>query len=282
VTRRLVVTGDDFGMSAGVNSAIAQAHDDGVLTSTSVMVTGDALDEAVELARARPELSTGLHLVFCDARAASPPDTIPDLVDGEGRLPPTPGPTGVAHALWWRRRRGQIEREIRAQFERYLETGLPFDHVDGHHHMHMHPMIFDIVVRCMEDYKVPWVRLVDEDPQVARSSRDSLFGEFIAWAFGALARRGRRVLTRGEGRGPDQVAGLRASGRMDRAEWLRLLGRLDADTVEVYTHPDTSTDIGRRELDALCAPEIRDAVARAGYSLVGTRQAGQGGASEHR
>lgn len=282
MTGHLVVTGDDLGMSAGVNAAIARAHDHGVLTSASLMVTGDALEEAVELARERPQLSTGLHLVFCDARPASPPETVPDLVDGAGRLPRSPGPTGVAHALLWPRRREQLEREIRAQFEAYLATGLPFDHVDGHHHLHMHPLLFDLVARCMDEYKVSWVRLVDEDRTVARRGDESLPGEFIAWAFQLLARRARRVLARGEARGPDRVFGLRATGRMDLEEWQHLLAKLDGGTVEVYTHPDTSTDAGRRELDALCSSEVRDAVARAGFSLVGTREVGRRGISERR
>jgi predicted glycoside hydrolase/deacetylase ChbG (UPF0249 family) len=165
VTRRLVVTGDDFGASPSVNEAIVRAHTHGILTSASLMVTGAAFDEAVALARRHPGLSTGLHLVFCDARPASPPETIPDLVNGDGRLASRPGPTGIAHAIFWRQRREQLEREIRAQFERYADTGLPFDHVDGHHHLHMHPFLFDQVARCMDDYtrgrrgvgaRVPW------------------------------------------------------------------------------------------------------------------------------
>jgi hopanoid biosynthesis associated protein HpnK len=271
VTRRLVVTGDDFGARSGVNEAIVRAYRDGILTSASLMVTGEAFDQAVQLARRLPGLSTGLHLVLCDARPASPPETIPDLVDGDGRLTSRPGPTGIAHAVFWRRRRDQLEREIRAQFERYADTGLRFDHVDGHHHLHMHPFVFDLVARCMDDYKVPWVRLVDEDPRAARRGGEGALDEFIAWAFALLARRNRRVLARGDARGPDRIAGLRATGRMDRGEWLRLLPRLDGVTVEVYTHPDVAGEAGSMELEALCDPKVRAAAEASGYRLAGTR-----------
>jgi hopanoid biosynthesis associated protein HpnK len=274
VTRRLVVTGDDFGASPGVNEAIVCAHTTGILTSASLMVTGDAFDEAVALARRHPGLSTGLHLVLCDARPASPPEAIPNLVNGDGRLTSRPGPTGIAHAIFWRQRRDQLEREIGAQFQRYAETGLPFDHVDGHHHLHMHPFVFDLVARCMDDHKVPWVRLVEEDPRAARRGGEGALDEFIAWAFSVLARRNRRVLARGDARGPDRIAGLRATGGMDRQEWLRLLPRLDGVTVEVYTHPDAAGEAGPRELEALCDPDVRAAVEASGYRLAGTRDLG--------
>lgn len=280
MTRRLVVTGDDFGARHGVNVAISRAHREGILTSASVMVTGDALDEAVDLARGLPGLSTGLHLVFCDARAASAPESIPELVAADGMLPRRPGPTGIAHALLWRRRRGALELEMRAQFERYLATGLPLDHVDGHHHLHMHPLLFGVLRRCLEDYKVPWVRLVEESPRSARRGGETWLGEGIAWAFGALARRHRADLARsGAARGPDGVHGLRATGEMDRREWLRALPKLDAATLEVYTHPDTEGP-GSAELEALCDPEVRGAVEAAGFTLVGTRQLGHGEVAE--
>ena len=270
--RSLIVTGDDFGARPGVNRAIARAYDEGILTGASLIVTGEFLDQAVVLARERSGLATGLHLVLCDATSASPPGAIPDLVTPERRFPSAPGRTGMVHWIWRRRRSGQLEKEIRAQVERYLATGLPLNHVDGHHHLHMHPVIFDILVRCMEDYKIPWVRLVDEGRR-ARRPGDPLLGELVATIFGLLAARHRRVLFRlGAARAPDRVYGLRATGDLDLEEWLRLLPRIRESTVEIYTHPDADTDGGRRQLEALCAPELRSAVETAGYRLVSSRE----------
>jgi hopanoid biosynthesis associated protein HpnK len=274
--RDLIVTGDDFGVRPGVNAAIARAHDEGILSAASLIVTGDCAHQAVTLARERPDLATGLHLVLCDATAASPPRTIPDLVASDGRFPAAPGRTGMVHWIWRRRRSGQLEREIRAQVECYLATGLPLDHIDGHHHLHMHPVIFDILMRCAEDYKIPRVRLVHED-RFARRRGDPLLGELVAGIFGLLAARHRRALARlGTMGAPDRVYGLRATDRLDLPEWLRLLPRIRASTVEIYTHPDLDTEGGRRQLEALCAPELRCAVEAAGYRLVSSR----GSASE--
>lgn len=281
MSRTLLVTGDDFGLSSGVNAAIAAAHRDGILTSASLMVTGAAVPEAADLARSLPGLSTGLHLVLSgrEAPAASPRQKIPDLVDGSGRFPASPAWAGISDALFWLRRRGQIEREIRAQIERHLETGLPIDHVDGHHHLHMHPLVFDVLLACMEEYGIRWVRLVDEDP-VARSGAALRPGEIVPAIFGALSRRARGRLRRsGKVGAPDRIYGLRASGRVSTALVLRLLPRIEASCVELYAHPDRGSGQGRREEEALCAPSVREAIEAAGFRLVNTRFLGAAAAA---
>lgn len=277
--RCLIVTGDDFGARPGVNAAIAHAHDEGILTGASLIVTGEVASEAVALARERPGLATGLHLVLCDAASALPPEAIPDLVGSDGRFPPSPGRTGIAHWIWRGRRRDQLEREIRAQVERYLETGLRLDHLDGHHHLHMHPVVFDILMRCIEEYEIPCVRLVHED-RGARRKGDPLLGELVASIYALLTARHRRALAGlGFARAPERVYGLRATRRLDLEEWLRLLRLLDriqASTVEIYTHPDSGTAQGRRQLEALCAPELRSTVEAAGFRLVSSRDFARG------
>ncbi len=39
-TLRLIVHADDFGMAEAVNGGILEAHDCGIVTSTSIMATG--------------------------------------------------------------------------------------------------------------------------------------------------------------------------------------------------------------------------------------------------
>jgi predicted glycoside hydrolase/deacetylase ChbG (UPF0249 family) len=74
MTRRLIVNADDFGLTAGVNRAVAEAHRDGVLTSASLMVLEPGAEEAARLAAELPELSVGLHAV------ADPSHTLDDQV----------------------------------------------------------------------------------------------------------------------------------------------------------------------------------------------------------
>jgi predicted glycoside hydrolase/deacetylase ChbG (UPF0249 family) len=60
--RSVIVNADDFGQSPGVNRGVIQAHEQGILTSTSLMVRWPAVAEAAEYARRRPRLGVGLHL----------------------------------------------------------------------------------------------------------------------------------------------------------------------------------------------------------------------------
>src|SRR5437870_11469633 len=60
--RYLIVNADDFGQSPGVNRGIIEAHEHGIVTSTSLMVRWPAAAEAVEYVRKRPGFSLGLHI----------------------------------------------------------------------------------------------------------------------------------------------------------------------------------------------------------------------------
>jgi predicted glycoside hydrolase/deacetylase ChbG (UPF0249 family) len=64
--RLLIVNADDFGQSTGVNRGIIDAHERGIVTSTSLMVRGPAAAEAAAYARSRPNLSVGLHFELAE------------------------------------------------------------------------------------------------------------------------------------------------------------------------------------------------------------------------
>ena len=78
--RRVIITGDDFGMSVEVNEAVEEAHRRGVLTCASLVVTGDAVDDAIARARRMPELGVGLHVALLHAPAALSKEQIAELM----------------------------------------------------------------------------------------------------------------------------------------------------------------------------------------------------------
>jgi predicted glycoside hydrolase/deacetylase ChbG (UPF0249 family) len=61
MSKYLIINADDFGASVGLNRGIIESHTQGVVTSTSLMVTGRAVHEAVAMSRDCPALSLGLH-----------------------------------------------------------------------------------------------------------------------------------------------------------------------------------------------------------------------------
>src|SRR5262244_3672645 len=83
--RKLIITGDDFGMSVEVNEAVEEAHRRGVLTTASLVVAGDAAADAIARARRLPNLGVGLHVTLLHAPAALSKDEVADLMDENGR-----------------------------------------------------------------------------------------------------------------------------------------------------------------------------------------------------
>src|SRR5579872_4901191 len=78
--RRLIVNADDFGMTSGVNRAIAEAPRAGVVTSATVMANEPAVDEAIAIAAQYPSLETGCHVVLVDGAPLSTDAGVSSLI----------------------------------------------------------------------------------------------------------------------------------------------------------------------------------------------------------
>src|SRR5882672_920508 len=128
--RRLIVNADDFGRSRSINAAVIRAHREGILTSASLMVNEEAGDEAVALAKDHPQLGVGLHLTLLCGHSALPGRSIPGLVNGRREFGNHPAGAGFRYFAA-RKLREQLRDEIAAQFEKFRDTGLPLDHVNG-------------------------------------------------------------------------------------------------------------------------------------------------------
>jgi chitin disaccharide deacetylase len=259
--RRIIVNADDFGWSHSINQAVIRAHREGILTTASLMVNGQAAEEAVALAHRHPTLGVGLHLTLVCGTSTLPPDALPGLVDSQGRFSDDPVRTGIRY-FFRPQLRDELRRELAAQFARFHATGLPLDHVNGHLHFHLHPTVFGLLMEQAEHWNVRHLRLT-RDPLASslRLSRGRLVYRLThALAFGWLARRARPVLARRKIRHSDRVYGLLQNGRVDEAYVEKLLGRLPPGDSELYSHP--SLDEFRREFEALISPRVREIVAR--------------------
>lgn len=252
VPKRLIVTADDFGLAVPVNEAVELGHLQGILTSASLMVTAPAADDAVERAHRLRRLAVGLHLVLMDGRPALPPAQIPDLVGADGRFTGDPVRQG-ARIYLSSRVQAQAEAEIRAQLAAFRRTGLRLDHVDGHHHFHLHPTVQAILVRLAREFDITAIRVPDE-PAVARHRAAGVSQRMRDW-LAAFPLRGRapamkRRLARAGIRFNDAILGLADSGRMDASRVRELLTVLPDGVTELYLHPAT-----RRWSDADALPD---------------------------
>jgi chitin disaccharide deacetylase len=265
---RLVVTADDLGVSPEVNAAIARAHREGVLTAASLMVTGAAVAEAIALARATPTLAVGLHLVLADGRPALSARALPHLAGPDGRLDRDPARAGLRWAASGARR--ELARELEAQFALFAATGLPLSHVDGHHHLHVHPVAFPIVAALAARHGARAIRLPWEGLRALGDARPRRAAAEAA-VLGALALHGRATARRLGLTFADRVHGLVRSGAMDEGYVLALVRRLGPGTTELFLHPSTARGEPRGanpgDLAALTSPVVRRAVAARGLAL---------------
>lgn len=244
---RLVLTADDLGIAVSTNEAIWRAFHEGVLTRCSLMVVGPARDHAVDLVRSRePQIPVGLHLSLTSGRPISRPETIPDLVDSQGRLSRGFGTLWRLSAWGGANVRGQIEREVAAQFAAFANTGLPLAHVDGHRHVHMIPRVFEIVADQTRAHRCPEIRLSREPlPRWSRRCREwgtdprrfldllpNLPKQGLLSWFAGRARRHLRGLATA-----DRVYGIVDSGCMTRERLLALIADCPEGVSEFIVHP---------------------------------------------
>ena len=149
---RLILNADDFGLTRGINRAVIELHQAGVLTSTTLMATGPAFDDAVALALANPTLGVGCHLVFTDGIPVSHPESIPTLLGADGKTFRPSLVDFAQAALRGMIRASDIARETQAQIQKLQRTGLDVTHIDTHKHTHLLPRIaatvFHIAGRC--------------------------------------------------------------------------------------------------------------------------------------
>ncbi len=268
VARYLIVNGDDFGLSAQVNAGILHAHRQGILTNASLMVTAPAWEEAVELARSIQSLGVGLHVTLVQGRAVLSPSRLRAIIDSEGNFAHDPTRAGLQY-YFSRRAREEVLAECRAQFERFLETGLPLSHIDGHLNIHMHPVVMDALLTLAQEYPIPAMRLTREDltTSLTLDPRHALRKRWESVVFTSLARTTAKKLRHARIPYPDRLFGLHQSGALDESYLLGLLPRLQAGVTELYSHParlpcpevERWTPNYRRdvELAALTSPAVR-------------------------
>lgn len=152
----LVVTADDLGLSPGVTRGILEAHRDGIVRSTGLLVTFAAAEEAASLARAEPDLEIGLHIDLVGGTPVSDPRDVPSLVDEEGRFRPLGEFSG--RLLTGRIRADDVAREVRAQVERARSWGVPALAWDSHRHVHLMPSVARVVGRLARELDARWIR----------------------------------------------------------------------------------------------------------------------------
>jgi hopanoid biosynthesis associated protein HpnK len=244
--RRLIVNADDFGLTRGVNRAIAELHQAGVLSSATLMANAPATDDAVQLALATPSLGVGCHVVLVDGKSVlSAVRDIPNLAD------PIPGRfhSTLTGFLYWFYGQGapfnarahytaEIEAETAAQIALLQSRGLRLTHIDTHKHVHMFPAVLRPILRAA---RTAGIRVVRNPFEPAWSLRATNRAPWLRRKQVALLRRlepaFRRIIAEEGFTTTDGVIGVLATGTLDAASVQSLVGKLPLGTWELVTHP---------------------------------------------
>ena len=225
----LIPNADDFGFTRDVNRGIVEAHRNGILTATTLMASGAAFDDAVELARQNPDLDIGVHLVLVDLDGFPP--TIPRLIFSLPKM--------------------RIYDVLAGQVRKVLAAGIQPTHLDTHKHTHLLPQVFNAVVRIAEEFHIPWVRRRFGPfrwlPTRRCCSTDHFTGFRLTGRYGAAEL-------------AEVIRGLPEGS----TEFMCHPGLCTEELRAARTRLKESR---RRELDALTSPEVRAALEESGVTL---------------
>jgi predicted glycoside hydrolase/deacetylase ChbG (UPF0249 family) len=253
---RLIINADDFGLTPGVNRAIAELHQAGVLTSATLMATGPAFDDAVAVAHANPTLGVGCHIVLTDGIPVLPPERIPTLI-GPDRKTFRPSLVDFLRALLLGNiREEDIVREAAAQIQKLQLAGIHITHLDTHKHTHLFPPVAHPLLGLAELRNIGAIRQPFEQPWSLALGHGNRTRRFLVKVLGRLKTsfehqpeiRSGHVLT------TDGTIGISATGSLYGETLREILNAMPAEgTFELVCHPGYND----RDLDRITT-RLRD------------------------
>jgi hopanoid biosynthesis associated protein HpnK len=280
--RRLIVNADDFGFTSGVNRAIVRAYQSGVVTSSTLMANGQAFEEAVQLAKASPNLSVGCHVVLIDGQPVLDTSTLTTISDTGGFRDGLK--TFAARALAGRMRTSEIEAEAKAQIQKIQSSGIVLSHVDTHKHTHIFPQILRPLLRAARECGINAVRNPFGPRFPLRSSqllsRPNLWTRLAeVQVLGRFAGYFRRAVAQEHFVTPAGTLGIEVTGTLDETLFQAIADSIPEGTWEFVCHPGyNDADLasaktrlrGSRELElrVLTMPEAREILAQRGIQLI--------------
>ncbi|WP_055666969.1 chitin disaccharide deacetylase [Desnuesiella massiliensis] len=145
---KLIINADDFGLTKGISLGILDSMEKGIVTETTAMPNGLYFEEAIREAKNRGIYNIGVHLTLTWGKPILPVEQVSSLVDDKGNFIRL----GKAHSYEYE----EVKRELNAQMEKFLSTGLNPTHIDGHHHFFaFEKEILDIVIDIAKEYELP-------------------------------------------------------------------------------------------------------------------------------
>ena len=273
VASRLILNADDFGLTPGVNRAVAELHRAHALTSATLMANGAAYEDAVEIARATPALGVGCHVVLVDGTPVCDPRDVPTLLDADGRRFRASPADLVGALLRGAVREEEIEREATAQVRKLQKAGIEVTHLDTHKHTHLFPAVTRALLRVAGECSVGAMRNPFEPGWSFALGHGGRLRRMQIRLLGSLRTQFERQPEIRDGRvkTTDGTVGISTTGQLDAKTLREILHALPAEgTFELCCHPgynDSALDRvttrlrGHREVERAALLEEMEAIA---------------------
>jgi predicted glycoside hydrolase/deacetylase ChbG (UPF0249 family) len=142
--RKLIINADDLGYRDGINKGRIYAHNNGLVTSASLFVEKEATQNAVTLAKENPALGLGIHLDL---------DKFFQVDHAHGIATDWASPKPSIDDVF---------KEAKRQIEKFYSFGLTADHIDSHHHAHMHHEVFSEICKAGREFGIKAIRLFNQ------------------------------------------------------------------------------------------------------------------------
>jgi predicted glycoside hydrolase/deacetylase ChbG (UPF0249 family) len=241
--KHLIVNADDFGLTHGVNRAIVACHERGIVSSATLMPTGDCFEEAVAMAAQMPRLGVGCHIVLVDGTPLLPPNEVRSLLaPGTDRFYHSIGEIVRAVALG-HFRHDEVEAEAWAQFARLQRSNVEVSHFDAHKHTHMFPSILKPLLRAASAHGIFAVRNPFEAPGVvtfaeARQEKTLLIRKAETSVLSKLLRsRWLKAIHAAGFTTTDGSIGVATTGTLNEGRMRSMLAQMPQGTWELVCHP---------------------------------------------
>jgi chitin disaccharide deacetylase len=154
---RLIVRGDDFGMTQGSLAAFEKGFNEGVLTCGSIIVPAPWFEGAADLAKRNPNWCLGVHLTLVGEwigypwRPVMSWKEVKSIVDDDGFFYGDPG-----KLLARKPKIEEIEAELRAQMNLALRKGIDVRYVDTHYlSPNEYPGFTEVMQNISRDFEIP-------------------------------------------------------------------------------------------------------------------------------
>lgn len=235
--RKVIITADDFGISTEINSGILIAHRNGLLSSVSLMVNGEASLEALQIASENPALEIGLHLGIVEGFSLRGVES--SITD---KLRYFNGSVCL-HRHWkqfllrymiGKINFSELEEEFELQIQEFLRHYQSIPFMNSTQHLHLLPKVSSIIIKLAKKYKIKFIRVPHNSMDLPKSFESRWIYSRIIFTLGKFFKKTAEengIAT------TDHFLGFDVSGQLDEGWLLAKISNLSQGVTEIMTHP---------------------------------------------